>query len=651
MKPERLFTIGICLLVLCTLFLWADESLSIENEACLECHGTRDILEMSREERLELVIPTLKDQEVSKEKRALYVDYEQFRSTVHQDLQCTDCHTGIKNLPHAQPLGMVNCAQCHEEIVAQYEKSKHATASHRLCFECHNPHATTSFRTLSQKERMGICLKCHKEEGHRWLPQRELHFQYLECTVCHAPKAKKGLYFYLTAEGKDGRRSSLSYQQLEDFTRGYGGDVVKAIDRSGNGMVDVSEINRFITTLQEQGAQSPRIEEKVLVLKPYHNYTDEVKQIKDCTMCHVSGAPFYSQVMLRLPEREGGWRAIKMEKAIIGKIPTIPSRDNYLATVHGQHGVECVDCHADLTILRGGEGFQVKGLKTPVCAKCHAGVMVEYKDSLHAKVSEKICFGCHDPHSSVPFRELNIKQRQAICAKCHDPEQGHDWLPQKELHFKTLECTICHAPQADKGIVLYLQRVSEGGKKERLDYGEVAKLLGMEGPDLGTLIDRDGNGFLEDREVLSFLQSLRDRSGRDNIELGVRVVLVLKPSHNYTKGKEEKDCAICHSSQAKFYSKLMMEIPECGGGKRTIPMDRSILAGIHAMPVMSDFYLLGEGRIGKRDVADLIFIVRKIGYKWLDVIGILFIIGGLGFVGVHAFLRIVTIEVRKRRHN
>jgi predicted CXXCH cytochrome family protein len=630
---------------------WAGSAFAIENNACLECHGNRDILQMSEEQRLEMVVPTPGKEAVRKGGIALYVDYERFRSTVHRELQCTDCHSGIKSLPHPQRLGMVNCAQCHEGIVAQYAKSKHATVSHRLCFECHNPHATTSFGALSQKERMDICLRCHKEAGHTWLPQQKLHFQYLECTVCHSPKAEKGLFFYLSALGKDGKRFNLSYHQLENFTRGYNGDIQKAIDLNRDGIIQVYEINRFIAKLKEQAIQSPRLEEKILVLQPYHNFTDEIKEVKDCTMCHASDAPFYSHVMLRLPERRGGWRAIKMDKAVIGKIPPIPSRDNYFNTVHGKNGVECIDCHADLTVLHEGTGFEVKELGTPVCANCHPRVMAEYKNSLHARVSEKICFSCHDPHSSVPFMQLNVEQRQAICTKCHDPERGHFWLPQRELHFKYLECTMCHAPQAEKGMVFYLQRINKEGKAERLDYAEVAKLLGMERPDLGKLLDSDGNGFLEDREVLAFLQLLKERSPRETIELGVRV-LVLKPSHNFTdKGTKAKDCAICHSSGAKFYSKLIMEIPESGGGVRTLPMGRSILAGIHAIPVTSGFYLLGEDRLAKRDVADLLFIVRKIGYKWLDVIGVLFILGSVGFVSLHAFLRIVTIKMRKRRHH
>jgi predicted CXXCH cytochrome family protein len=643
------FSASLVLLVSLFIFSWTSMAFSVQNEACLKCHGTRAILQKSREERLRMVIPTPGKQEVQKGEFTLYVDYEQFRSTVHQELQCVDCHNDIGSLPHAQRLGLVNCAQCHQEIVGQYEKSKHARVSHRLCFECHNPHATTSFKKLTQKERIGICLQCHKKDGHRWLPQQKLHFQYLECTVCHSPEAVKGLVYHLVSMEKDGKRSDLSYLQLDSFARGYGGDLLKAIDSNGNGVIEAQEIDGFIARLKAQGIQSPRLDENVLVSQPYHNFTDEVKQIKDCTMCHVSGAPFYSQVMLRLPEKSGGWRFAKMDKAVVGKMPPIPSKGNYFATVHGKNGVECIDCHADLTILRAGEGFTVKELKTPVCAQCHPKETKEYNGSLHANVSEKICFSCHDPHSSVPFMQLNVAQRQAICTKCHNPEQGHGWLPQKALHFKYLECTMCHAPQAEKGIIFYLQKVDKEGTAERLDYNGVAKLWGAARPDVGKLLDSDNNGFLEDREVLSFLTALNKKNPGENIELGVRAV-VLKPSHDYTGiGTKVKDCSLCHSAQAKFYSKLIMEIPEQEGGIRTLPIDKSILAGIHPIPITSDFYLLGESKISKRDISDILFIVRKIGYKWLDVIGILFILGGLGFVTLHSTLRIITRGLRKRR--
>src|SRR5208337_4155433 len=146
-RIARLFcAMRLVLLIFFPIFAWTGVAFSIGNEACLKCHGNRDILKMSREERLKMVTPTPGKQEVEKGKLTLYVDVEKFRSTVHRELQCVDCHTGIEALPHPLRMGMVNCAQCHEEIVAQYDKSKHAKVSQRLCFECHNPHATTSFK-------------------------------------------------------------------------------------------------------------------------------------------------------------------------------------------------------------------------------------------------------------------------------------------------------------------------------------------------------------------------------------------------------------------------------------------------------------------------------------------------------------------------
>ena len=409
--------------------LWPGAAAGLGNEECLECHGTRDILEMSKEDRLEMVIPTPEKEEVWKGKITLYLDYEGFQASVHRELSCLDCHNDIQELPHSQRLGLPDCGQCHDEIVKQHEKSKHARVSKRLCFECHDPHLTTPFKDLTQQERIGICQQCHKEFGHTWLPQPQLHLHYLECTVCHAAKAEKAMFFQITAKKEDGTRSALSYQELQEFARGYKGDIAKAIDITGNDHVELFEIKRFFAKLRQGGIQSPQLREQILVLQPYHNYTDEVIHIKDCTMCHVAAAPFYTEVALRIPGKNGGFHSIPLDKSVIEKMPPIASKDYYYDTVHGKNGVECIDCHADLTVLRDGEEFAVKEMGTPVCEKCHQDIMAEYKDSVHYRVSEKICFGCHDPHASVSFRELRVEERTAICTKCHEPVRSHDWLP------------------------------------------------------------------------------------------------------------------------------------------------------------------------------------------------------------------------------
>jgi predicted CXXCH cytochrome family protein len=176
----RFLTISLIWFAPFVCFSWAAGAFPLENKACLECHGSRDILHMGAKERLEMVLPTPERQEVRKGGLTLYVDDGQFRSTVHRQLLCIDCHTDVKTLPHPQRLRMVNCAQCHQEIVGQYEKSTHAGVSNRPCIECHNPHATISCKKLSQEERMGICLTYHKGDGHQWLPQRKNGYTWLD---------------------------------------------------------------------------------------------------------------------------------------------------------------------------------------------------------------------------------------------------------------------------------------------------------------------------------------------------------------------------------------------------------------------------------------------------------------------------------------
>ncbi|WP_456433932.1 cytochrome c3 family protein [Thermosulfuriphilus sp.] len=164
---------------------------ALNRDDCLGCHGNEDILDMSPEERLEMVVPTPTRKPVKKGCISLYVDESRFSASVHGDLDCLDCHTEIAKIPHPQRMGVVDCSACHEDAVSQYQNSKHAKVSKCLCYECHNPHYARSFHQLSIGERISICLQCHDGVSHDWLPQQEYHFKYLECTVCHTPKSEK----------------------------------------------------------------------------------------------------------------------------------------------------------------------------------------------------------------------------------------------------------------------------------------------------------------------------------------------------------------------------------------------------------------------------------------------------------------------------
>lgn len=100
------------------------------NETCLMCHGD----------------PEAK----SDDGKAIGVDKAKFVTSVHgqMHLKCTDCHTDVSldKLPHAPKLKPVNCANCHEDQVKEYQSTVHGQAKAKgnvvaaTCADCHGKH-------------------------------------------------------------------------------------------------------------------------------------------------------------------------------------------------------------------------------------------------------------------------------------------------------------------------------------------------------------------------------------------------------------------------------------------------------------------------------------------------------------------------------
>jgi predicted CXXCH cytochrome family protein len=638
------------------IFSIASFAATVGNDECLGCHGSQDILKMTKEEKLGMVAPAPGKKEVPKGSLTLHVDGKRFDSSVHGKLTCVSCHSEIKEIPHSERLALVNCGKCHIKAMKEYEKSTHAMKSGGLCFECHNPHETGSLKNLSLDQRNAICLQCHEKGGHAWLPQRDLHFTSLACNTCHSPEAKKGLSLYVaTAE-----RVPFTYDQLKGFARQNKGDVAKAIDGNGNKVIELNEMKTFIDELKKGGLQPPRLKVEGLVTGPSHNFTGQVKEAKDCTLCHNPKIAFYSQVMLKVPQREG-WQHISVEKKVIEKMEVIPARENYFTTIHEKKGVKCIECHAYQTVLREGVDFKLENMKELVCGtRCHKEIMDEYKASLHYKVHQSFCLDCHEPHPNVPFVQLDAKQRRAICLKCHkDTDRQHQWQTQQTLHCNYVECTMCHSPQAKKGMVFYLRAINGQGREKRLSYRDIAELLKTDKPDVAKLLDSDKDGSLDEKEILSFLSSLnssgvlKEKDWR-RIDLGMNL-LVLKPFHDYTERlKKAKDCSLCHSSKAEGLAGLVLQIPEDKDELETMPVEKEALIRFLPLPGTGNFYLLGERGISKEDLSllwrgDLVHGIRILIYKWTDALGFFFLFGAIGFVGIHSAIRILTRRLRAEK--
>ncbi|MFZ5867570.1 MAG: cytochrome b/b6 domain-containing protein [Thermodesulfobacteriota bacterium] len=317
----------------------------------------------------------------------------------------------------------------------------------------------------------------------------------------------------------------------------------------------------------------------------------------------------------------------------------------YRASVHGTQVEGCTSCHAGITEIDRQARIPHPAPPDPNCSQCHPRVFEEYSRSLHAQVSKKLCYSCHSPHYSVSFRSLSGADRKAICLKCHDAWKTHRWLPQMNLHFDYLECTSCHALNAEIGIIFSLVEGSEGSQEHILDYRRLVRFVEPGKKALAETLDRDANGRVSDEELQAFMNHVKEQ-GMSEAALQARI-LVFKPSHNLSaRGEQTRNCLLCHSTGAPFYSKLLLKLPEEDGGFRTVPLEKGFLARRGQRPFMEDVYLLGESKIRKEDLDEVLSILRKIGFKWIDVLGAFIAVFSLCAVGFHAMLIFLTRKAR-----
>jgi hypothetical protein len=162
------------------------------NARCLlECHGTSDF----------------KREVAPGQFKSIYVNYEQFKTSVHKDKLCIDCHTDVTAIPHQRRPEQIHCLQCHyqgnvvgapvSERPEKYKESVHGKAFARGdpnapdCKHCHTVHSVrASTDPLSPVYRANIpktCGSCHIEIYTEYLESvhgQALRNNILESAVC-----------------------------------------------------------------------------------------------------------------------------------------------------------------------------------------------------------------------------------------------------------------------------------------------------------------------------------------------------------------------------------------------------------------------------------------------------------------------------------
>ena len=146
-------------------------------------------------------------------------------------------------------------------------------------------------------------------------------------------------------------------------------------------------------------------------------------------------------------------------------------KGKFSASVHGEAGLGCVDCHTDLAKTK--DFPHPEKLAPAQCSGCHDDAVSAYSAGVHAQARQKsagsqaaTCVSCHgDPHSIVPRTNpaspISHISLPKTCGRCHGVKfvmepAGYDVNPffnyQESVHGRAVAqgsqkaavCTDCH---------------------------------------------------------------------------------------------------------------------------------------------------------------------------------------------------------------
>ncbi|MBU2515154.1 cytochrome b/b6 domain-containing protein [bacterium] len=296
------------------------------------------------------------------------------------------------------------------------------------------------------------------------------------------------------------------------------------------------------------------------------------------------------------------------------------------------------------------------------------------------------------------------------CESCHDPYTGHDFLPYKKRHIWALGCESCHIPTINApalqqldwsilteegGAVETYRGVPESGevgydtvvtgyspswftrtlagKSSLLPYNLVTSLYWVEGdpqrpvrkaileklylngkhyrPDILKLFDQNKDGKLDLKEQVlnspekvAFIRNELIKLGVQHPELNAEI-RPFSVHHGVTGRKGAlKDCYECHGSQSRFTQPVVLAsyLPDY-----VIPQ----LAPNSFIELEGELNRLEDGSLvfNPRPKARGLYLLGRYRNNWVDIIGLLALVGVIFGVALHGGLRILTSKTIKHR--
>ncbi len=354
----------------------SSSALAQSNDDCLACHSDSTLI-------------MKKDGKVV----SLFVSEKVFKSSVHGDGSCVDCHAGFdpNNIPHKKDIASVDCSTCHD--VSLSKNGAHSTElahSSLQCYECHGKHDIQSADKIVADKK---CLSCHAAEK-------------VFLTSAHS----KGGFGKnrIGCESCHGIAHQVKMVRLE---RGTASDTL------------CSKCHGDILTAVNAGIHKRPFAMGVLTCVSCHNahetqVSKEAVSQNGCFKCHTNKKLFDGV------------------KSTNGKALE-PLVQSYNHSIHEESvektgkGATCVDCHGTHTIKPAGDPTSPVNRANIVgtCGKCHADVEDHYLNSSHGKAFKDgltvapVCTDCHNEHSinsiSDPSSPVSRVNEPKVCLNCH----------------------------------------------------------------------------------------------------------------------------------------------------------------------------------------------------------------------------------------
>lgn len=330
---------------------------------------------------------------------------------------CADCHN-----PHAATHSKLLsddpnqiCQNCHEDTVPEGALSVHEAVIEGGCVACHDPHAAENPNNLLLAGNE-LCSMCHDDIAEAAAEARFKHGPVEDsCLTCHDPHASTESEFLLATAVPE-LCETCHDSSSKIFTEQHMGYPVGA--------------SRCTSCHDPHGSENGAI--------LWANVHPPI-QNKMCAQCHNDSA-------------SADPLATKSEKIELcqGCHNKMVNETLLANRVHGPVVDQdaCLTCHSPHA---SSEAYLLSKPTIALCGDCHQSTIQRQIDSFspHPPVAEGECSSCHSPHSSNTEFLLAGETVIEVCSSCHDWEAhsshpiGDDYVDPRNPNL-TLDCASCH---------------------------------------------------------------------------------------------------------------------------------------------------------------------------------------------------------------